>query len=106
MVQKMQDPRGMCRYLIHRDNPEKYQYDEKDISTNNLDRLSAYLADEDSSTVVSQYHDFINLRRGLLTPNDFLNLHRGRISSLGFYQRLRLFADIEDNYNCNKGIKE
>lgn len=25
------DIRGMCRYLIHRDNPEKFQYDFKDI---------------------------------------------------------------------------
>lgn len=27
------DIRGMCRYLIHRDNPEKFQYDFKDIIT-------------------------------------------------------------------------
>lgn len=25
------DIRGMCRYLIHRDNPDKFQYDIKDI---------------------------------------------------------------------------
>lgn len=25
------DMRGMCRYLIHRDNPEKFQYEQKDI---------------------------------------------------------------------------
>lgn len=102
MVQYMRDIRGMTRYLIHKDSPEKFQYSLEDIHTNNLDKLQSYLTDEDSSTVLTQYQDFINLRLGKITPTDFINLHRGRISSLGFYQRLRLFGDILDNYDLSR----
>ena len=33
--QPLEQVRGYYRYLTHKDNPEKYQYDEKDITTIN-----------------------------------------------------------------------
>lgn len=102
MVQEMRDVRGMCRYLIHKDNPEKAQYFDTDIITNNIDKLQSYLCEEDSSTVLTQFQDFLNLRQGKITPNDFISFHRGRISSLGFYQRLRIFSDILENYDLSR----
>lgn len=33
--QPLEQVRGMYRYFTHKDNPEKYQYDEKDITTLN-----------------------------------------------------------------------
>ena len=38
-----QDPTGAIRYLIHRDNPEKYQYDAKDIKMAGTTDLDKYL---------------------------------------------------------------
>ena len=33
----LESPKGMYRYFTHRDNPDKYQYDEKDIICYNFD---------------------------------------------------------------------
>lgn len=40
---KNQDPTGAIRYLIHLDNPDKYQYDAKDIVTAGTTDLDKYL---------------------------------------------------------------
>lgn len=41
--QALEQVRGYYRYLTHKDNPEKYQYDEKDIKTINGFSISDYV---------------------------------------------------------------
>lgn len=70
----LESVRGMYRYLTHRDNPEKHQYQEKDIITINGFDISNYadLSSSDKSKiklelvklikeeVIVEYSDFIN----------------------------------------------
>lgn len=50
--QPLEQLRGYYRYLVHKDNPEKYQYDESMITTINGFDISNYL-DLTSSQVIS-----------------------------------------------------
>ena len=50
--QPLEQLRGYYRYLVHKDNPEKYQYDEYKISTLNGFDISNYL-DLTNSQVVA-----------------------------------------------------
>lgn len=45
-VQKVGNLKKMVRYLLHRDNPEKYQYSEDEVITNSTDKLMSYLKKE------------------------------------------------------------
>lgn len=51
LPQDIQNVKGYYRYLTHKDNPEKYQYDEADIQTGNGFTLADYatltISDED-----------------------------------------------------------
>ena len=38
-INKVRSPRAMARYLIHKDNPDKFQYDLKDVVTNSKDKF-------------------------------------------------------------------
>lgn len=52
-VQPLEQIRGYYRYFTHFDNPEKYQYDEKDITTINGFDINNYI--EMTYTEVSRY---------------------------------------------------
>lgn len=70
----LESVRGMYRYLVHKDNPEKFQYDEKEITTINGFDIDDYadLSSADKSRiklelvklikeeVITEYADFIN----------------------------------------------
>lgn len=81
--QPLEQLRGYYRYLVHKDNPEKYQYNEMEITTINGFDVSNYL-DLTSCQIVAivkeltnfiddnnimEYHDFINS----LKQNDFMS---------------------------------
>lgn len=40
--QKVESLRGMVRYLVHTDNPEKYQYSREDIENHGVDDIDKY----------------------------------------------------------------
>lgn len=44
---------AMVRYLIHRDQPEKYQFDSSEILTNNVELTNEYLIDQ--KVITTQY---------------------------------------------------
>lgn len=81
----LEQVRGYFRYLTHKDNPEKYQYDEKDIKTLNgfniLDfvELTTSEVDEISKKLLAlireksilEYSDFVDYVMNNLSNNDF-----------------------------------
>ena len=82
--QVVHSPIGMVRYFIHKDNPEKYQYDWSDIIVYNgfdLDRYDSYTDSEIDAFIsditqfiddndIMEYSDLIAFTRG--TDNDFI----------------------------------
>lgn len=99
-VLKVYNPRAMARYLIHKDNPEKFQYDLKNIETNSKDKLYSFMK-ELNSDCTSEYQDFKLVRRGLMTVEDFLEKYRGEFSTMPFYQKLNLYSKLENGYYKN-----
>ncbi|MCH4302862.1 replication protein [Staphylococcus haemolyticus] len=62
---KLESVRGAYRYFTHMDNPEKYQYDEKDIKLYNGFDISAYvsLTKEEKYEAIGKIMDIINDNR-------------------------------------------
>lgn len=50
-VQKVDDFSGLCRYLVHNDNPEKYSYNIQDVLTNNFSLFENQFHDDLSDEV-------------------------------------------------------
>lgn len=50
--QKVESLRGMVRYLVHTDNPEKYQYDRADIENHGVDDLDKYFESASSNRAI------------------------------------------------------
>jgi len=88
MVCKVIDKNGILQYLIHKNQPEKYQYDFNDIQAN-FDLTPFFM-----NSAHNLWKDFNNLRRGVITPNEFYELHKGEIDANAFYQKLRIFDMI------------
>ena len=52
-------PNGYYRYFIHKDNPDKYQYDEKDIKSYNGFDISVYFSSSDIQDAINLLSDLI-----------------------------------------------
>ena len=74
---KLESVRGAYRYFTHMDNPEKYQYDEKDIKLFNGFDISSYvsLTKEEKYEAIGKIMDIIN-ENGITEYIDLLNILR------------------------------
>ena len=50
--QKVESLRGMVRYLVHTDNPEKYQYSREDIENHGVDDINKYFETASSNRAI------------------------------------------------------
>ena len=50
--QKVESLRGMVRYLVHTDNPEKYQYSREDIENHGVDDIDKYFETASSNRAI------------------------------------------------------
>lgn len=83
--QPLEQVRGYYRYLSHKDNPEKYQYDEKDILTYNGFNINDFVELTSSEVIalkkelqqfirdntITEYSDLMNI----LLDNELSNLY-------------------------------
>lgn len=92
-VEKVRSPRAMARYLVHKDQPEKFQYDYKLVQTNQPDKFMGYLVDH-SFDIVSEYKDFQSLMYGQISIFDYLEKYRGEFSTMPFYQKQSFFHKL------------
>ena len=74
---KLESVRGAYRYFTHMDNPEKYQYDEKEIKLFNGFDISSYisLTKEEKYEAIGKIMDIIN-ENGITEYIDLLNILR------------------------------
>lgn len=66
--------RGLYRYFTHKDNPDKYQYDDKDITTINGFNISNYadLSSSDVTKIKLELTKYIK-EAGLVEYSDFID---------------------------------
>ena len=90
-VQKVRNVRSLLRYLRHLDNPEKVQYDEEAVHTNNKTTLQTAWTDNTDYDVRRLFIDMDRLNRGLLTRDEFIGLHYLEFQKMPFYQKIKTY---------------
>ena len=94
-VQKCRSQNNYARYMLHLDRDDKKDhYSVSDVITNDIDRFESFLSSIRPS-VNNLYSDFCSLRSGKISRQDFVDKYKGDISSLNFYQKVRVFKDID-----------
>ena len=81
--------RAMIRYLIHKDDTDKFQYSPQEVTSNNMTQF--YSAIEDSDNVVSLFNSYEELRVGKISVGEFIQRYKEQLSSMNFYQQLSTF---------------
>lgn len=78
----------IIQYLVHKNNPEKLQYSDSDIITNNREYIDSFLNPKIISTdVMSEFSSLYALSDSLITPQQYINSHLDQITSMPFYSR-------------------
>lgn len=90
-IQKVRGRRGLMRYFIHLDNPEKVQYSEADIVTNDILKFKEAWTDNQFSDIKALYKDIERFRLGELSFADFIDLHYMEFSKMPFYQKVKTY---------------
>lgn len=86
---KVKSPRAMVRYLTHKDSPDKFQYDDKDVVTNSKEKYAQYVRNEIDN--LSLYENYMLLKNGKISVSEFLEMYRAEMADLNFYQKCQLF---------------
>lgn len=65
--------KGLVRYFVHMDNPEKYQYNKVDIIAHNGAEIKKYLAGEDQRyDTIREMMEYVN-KHNIIEYSDLLN---------------------------------
>lgn len=89
MIEWVRVKTKLIQYLIHKNNPEKKQYNPEEIITSNREWLNRFLFPELISKVNihQELDDFADLASGRITIHNFLDKHSDQISNMSFYTR-------------------
>lgn len=98
MIEIPRSYRACARYLIHADQPDKFQYDISQVVSSDIDYYKSRYFDKVVS-LQEQFSDFVALRKGKMTPAEFIRKYHNEFSSVSFIQRLKGFDYITNNYN-------
>ena len=98
MIEKVIDKNGILQYLIHKNQPDKHQYDFEEIHSN-FD-LTPFFLTKSTNTL---WYDFLKLKRHQLSPQEFYDIHQSEIESNGFYQKLKIFDMISSYTSPTEG---
>lgn len=95
VVQICKSHNSYAKYMLHlgfEDKQDKYSL--KDIVTNDIDRFSSFIS-EVHFPVSTIYSDFCSLKNGRISRAEFVEKYKGEFSQLNFYQKIRVFKDID-----------
>lgn len=88
MVEWVRNKTKMIQYLVHKNNPDKIQYNDSEIETNNREYIGKFLNPKSTSVDLEcEFNDLRDVVSGKITPFYYLSLHSDSISNLPFYSR-------------------
>lgn len=87
MIEWVRNKTLFIQYLIHKNNPEKVQYTEDKIITNDREFIHSFLTAQTSTDLHSEFNDLCSLARGDITPYKYLDNHSNQLKNLPFYSR-------------------
>ena len=95
MIEYVLSGSGYGRYLLHKRNLDKIQYDVSSLRTSSLDFYLKITRDS-SCDSMDLWSDYKKLRCGIITPENFIDKYRADLASMPMYQRFSMFAKIFD----------
>lgn len=94
VVQLTDREKSYSRYMLHLNNDDKEKYPISDIVSNDIDRFTSFLKDVVPSCP-DLFSDFNALKNGRISRLEFVEKYKGELSHLNFYQKIRVFAEID-----------
>lgn len=88
-VEACKSGRAMLRYLIHKDDPDKFQYESKDVQTNNIGQFLEAIGDFDNVSRIWQDYELV--RTAKISVGEFIEKYKQNLSGMNFYQQLQTF---------------
>lgn len=86
--------RASNRYLIHLDDPEKYQYSRSIVVSNKPLRFESYLNDNQEMSPIDLYSDMRKVRKGVITTRDFIEKYKFWLHKQSFYCQFKIYTDL------------
>lgn len=94
-VQVCKNQMSYARYMLHLGFDDKQdKYDISDVVSSDIDRFNSFIAFK-HFPISTIYSDFCSLRDGRLSRAEFIERYKGEFSNLNFYQKIRIFKDID-----------
>lgn len=93
-VCKVKSPRAMARYLIHKDNKEKHQYDIDDVITSDKDKYLLWLNGCDSANSLDEYRDFILVKQGKMSSEEYIAKYQFEFAKMTLYQKISTYDKL------------
>jgi hypothetical protein len=88
MVEWVRNKTKMIQYMIHKNQPDKVQYQSSDIITNNFQFIDQFLNPKNLTVDLrKEFFDLNDVLIGKMTPFQYLDRHSDHISNLPFYSR-------------------
>lgn len=89
LVEACRNGRAMLRYLIHLDDKDKFQYESKQVQTNNMTQFLNAI--QDTGSVTSLFEDYEKVRTAQISVGEFIEKYKEHVSGMNFYQQLQTF---------------
>jgi len=80
MIEPVHSMRAILRYLCHMDQPDKFQYDPKEVVSNRDYMVES--REQDSSYFIDEFHDWQEVRAGIMTMEKFIMSHNISFTTL------------------------
>lgn len=96
-IQVCKRPKGYCRYLLHKDDPDKFQYKVENVFTSDLDRYLGYIT-ENSTNVCELFDDYQKVVYGRISTYEFIEKYRSEFAKMNFYQKIKVFDSLRDSF--------
>lgn len=95
-IQVCKRVKGYARYLLHKDDFDKYQYRLEQIFTSDIDRYLSLI--NNSSTNISElFSDYQLVVYGRLSAIEFIEKYRQDFTKLNFYQKIKVFDSLRNS---------
>lgn len=88
--------RGCNRYLIHKDDSEKFLYNPSDVITNKPIKFQSYLEDNSEVNPKIMFYDLAKIKQGRLSVPDFIDKYNFQIYKMSFYSQFKIYKELMD----------
>lgn len=101
-ILKVKNPRACAKYMIHKGWNTKYQYLADEVFSSDKGRYISMLDSYTNSNCL--WSDYRAVRAGRLKIEDFISRYQAEFACMPFYQKMQLFAKLDDLSGANYSV--